>query len=255
MSGAGTDRDVTDGAAFDPPPALELIDVVKEYPGTPPVRALDGVNLRIDSGEMVAIVGQSGSGKSTLLHVAGTLDRPTSGRLLISGVDTTSLGDDQLAAVRSQHLGFVFQQFFLLDELTAAENVAMGLVYRGVAPATRVHRAREVLDRVGLAHRSHHLPKELSGGERQRVAIARALVTDPSLLLADEPTGNLDSASSHSILDLMENLHADGVTVAIITHDTEVAERAPRKISVADGRIASDSAVAEHTDVPVTVQF
>ena len=202
MSGSGTDRDVTDGAVFEPPPALELIDVVKEYPGTPPVRALDGVNLRIDSGEMVAIVGQSGSGKSTLLHVAGTLDRPTSGRLLISGVDTTSLGDDQLAAVRSQHLGFVFQQFFLLDELTAAENVAMGLVYRGVAPATRVHRAREVLDRVGL-----------------------------------------------------ENLHADGVTVAIITHDTEVADRAPRKISVADGRIASDSAVAEHTDVPVTVQF
>ena len=228
-------------------PALELIDIVKEYPGTPPVRALDGVNLRIDTGEMVAIIGQSGSGKSTLLHVAGTLDRPTSGRLKISGVDTTELSDDRLAAVRSRHLGFVFQQFFLLDELTAAENVALGLVYRGVAPATRMDLARQQLSRVGLAHRSHHLPKELSGGERQRVAIARALVTDPSLLLADEPTGNLDSASTGAILDLIESLHDEGVTVAIITHDAEVAERAPRTISVADGRIAADSGAAVAT--------
>lgn len=221
-------------------PALELVDVVKEYPGTPPVRALDGVSLRIDVGELVAIVGQSGSGKSTLLHVAGTLDRPTSGSVSISGVNTSDMSEDQLAAVRSQHLGFVFQQFFLLEELSAAENVALGLVYRAVPPAARVQRARDVLDRVGLGHRWHHLPKEMSGGERQRVAIARALVAEPSLLLADEPTGNLDSASTGAILDLIERLNDEGVTVAIITHDLDVAERAPRTISVSDGRIASD---------------
>lgn len=227
-------------SAVDLVPALELVDVVKEYPGTPPVRALDGVDLRIDVGELVAIVGQSGSGKSTLLHVAGTLDRPTGGSVSISGVDTSKMSEDQLASVRSQHLGFVFQQFFLLEELTAAENVALGLVYRGIPPAVRLERARAVLDRVGLGHRSHHLPKEMSGGERQRVAIARALVTEPSLLLADEPTGNLDSASTSAILDLIERLHSEGVTVAIITHDLEVAARAHRIVSVSDGKIASD---------------
>ncbi len=221
--------------------ALELIDIVKEYPGTPPVRALDGVSLRIDPGEMVAIVGQSGSGKSTLLHVAGTLDRPTSGELCISGVTTTSLSDDQLAAVRSRHLGFVFQQFFLLEELTALENVALGLVYQGVAPQERRERAAEVLDHVGLSHRLRHLPGELSGGERQRVATARALITRPSVLLADEPTGNLDSTSSASVLGLLKDLNAEGVTVVIITHDHEVADEAPRRVTMGDGRIVAEA--------------
>ncbi len=220
--------------------ALELVDVVKEYPGSPPVRALDHVSLRIDPGEMVAIVGQSGSGKSTLLHIAGTLDRPTSGDLRISGVQTTNLSDDQLAAVRSRHLGFVFQQFFLLEELTALENVALGLLYQGVVPSERRERAAAMLDRVGLGHRVHHLPRALSGGERQRTATARALITKPSVLLADEPTGNLDSASSASILELLKELNDDGVTVVIITHDHEVADRAQRRIVVGDGRIVQE---------------
>lgn len=222
--------------------AIELTDVIKEYPGVPPVRALDGINLRVDQGEMVSIIGQSGSGKSTLLHVAGTLDRPTSGGLQISGVETTSLSDDQLSAVRSRHLGFVFQQFFLLGDLTAVENVALGLTYQGVAPAERRERAATMLERVGLGHRTTHVPKALSGGERQRVAIARALIGEPSLLLADEPTGNLDSKSSDSILDLLENLHAEGVTIIVITHDPVVAGRTPRQITVGDGRIVADKA-------------
>jgi len=220
--------------------ALELTDVTKEYPGTPPVRALDGVSLRVDHGEMVAIVGQSGSGKSTLLHVAGTLERPTGGELRISGVETTTLSDDELSAVRSRHLGFVFQQFFLLDELTALENVALGLVYHGVAPDERTTRALEMLDRVGLGHRTHHLPRELSGGERQRVAIARALITGPSVLLADEPTGNLDTKSSASILGLLGELHADGATIVVITHDPKVAATSPRRVTVGDGRIVGE---------------
>jgi len=222
------------------PPALDLRGVTKEYPGTPPVRALDDVDLRVEAGELVAIVGQSGSGKSTLLHVAGTLDRPTAGELRISGVETTSLSDDQLAAVRARHLGFVFQQFFLLEELTATENVALGLAYQGVAPDERRARAVDLLDRVGLGHRGHHLPREMSGGERQRVAIARALIGGPSLLLADEPTGNLDSRSSQSILALLHELHDEGVTIVVITHDPEVAEMAPRRVTVGDGRILTE---------------
>ena len=222
------------------PPALELVAVGKEYAGSPPVRVLHGVDLRVDDGDFVTIVGQSGSGKSTLLHVAGTLDRPTSGRVLVAGVDTTELSDDQLAAVRSRHLGFVFQQFFLLEDLSALDNVALALAYQGVGMAERRARAGALLDRVGLSHRVHHLPREMSGGERQRVAIARALVTDPSLLLADEPTGNLDSQSTRSILDLLHELHDEGVTILVITHDTSVAALAPHQITVADGRITAD---------------
>lgn len=220
--------------------ALALTDIVKEYPGHPPVRALDGVSIRIDQGELASIVGQSGSGKSTLLQVAGTLDRPSSGVLEISGVDTTELTDDQLAAVRARHLGFVFQQFFLLEDLTAEENAAMGLTYHGIEPEERRRRAREILDRVGLGHRVGHYPRELSGGERQRVAIARALIGNPSVVLADEPTGNLDSRSSASILDLFDELHADGATIVTITHDQKVAERAPHRITVGDGRIVAE---------------
>ncbi len=220
--------------------ALELVDVVKEYAGTPPVRALDGVNVRIDVGEMVAIVGQSGSGKSTLLHVAGTLDRPSSGELLVAGVPTSELTDNELAALRSRTIGFVFQQFFLLDELTAVDNVALALVYQGIEPAERRRRAVRVLERVGLGHRLWHFPQQMSGGERQRVATARAIVTEPTVLLADEPTGNLDTASSASILDLIAQLHADGITVVIITHDHSVAARCARTITVADGTIVSD---------------
>ncbi|MDX2378617.1 MAG: ABC transporter ATP-binding protein [Acidimicrobiia bacterium] len=224
--------------------ALELVDVVKAYPGTPPVHALDGVSLRIERGELVAIVGPSGSGKSTMLHVMGTLDRPTSGRVLVDGIDLSQLGDRKLSAARSQLIGFVFQQFFLLDRATAVENVANGLLYSGALRSTRVRSAARALDRVGLAHRLHHRPNELSGGERQRVAIARALVHDPAIVLADEPTGNLDSKSGESVMELLRDLHADGRTIVVITHDRDLASSLPREVTVSDGRLAEAGAVA-----------
>jgi putative ABC transport system ATP-binding protein len=220
--------------------ALELIDVVKTYPGEPPVHALDSVSLRVDKGEMVGIVGPSGSGKSTLLHIIGTLDRPTSGEVLLGGVATAHMSDRQLSAVRSQMLGFVFQQFFLMEGISALDNVADGLLYRGVAPAKRRAAAMEALDRVGLAHRVHHVPSKLSGGERQRVAIARAIVNRPEIVLADEPTGNLDSRSGAAVMDLVRDLHRDGHTVIIITHDRELADSLPRRVSMLDGRIEQD---------------
>ncbi|MEM8926444.1 MAG: ABC transporter ATP-binding protein [Actinomycetota bacterium] len=221
--------------------ALELIDVVKEYEGTPPVRALDGVDLRIEQGELAAIVGPSGSGKSTMLQVMGTLDRPSSGVVRIDGREVSAFGDRRLSAVRSQLIGFVFQQFFLIDGMTALDNVANGLLYTGVATPERRYRAAEALVAVGLAKRIGHLPNQLSGGERQRVAIARALVHRPAIILADEPTGNLDSRSSDAILELIEELHRSGSTILVITHDLTVAERMPRRIAVRDGRIESDT--------------
>ena len=196
---------------------------------------------------MVGIVGPSGSGKSTLLHIIGTLDRPTSGEILLGGIATSNLSDRQLSAVRSQMLGFVFQQFFLIEGINAVENVANGLLYRGVAPAERRAAATEALERVGLGHRLHHVPNKLSGGERQRVAIARAIVNRPEIVLADEPTGNLDSKSGAAVMDLVRGLHAEGRTIIIITHDRELAESLPRRVTMRDGRVESD----ERDDVAV----
>ena len=221
--------------------ALELVDVVKTYPGTPPVRALDGVSLRIDHGELAAVVGPSGSGKSTMLHVMGTLDRPSEGAVRIDGREVSAFGDRRMSAVRARLIGFVFQQFFLIDGATAVDNVANGLLYSGTPLRERRLRAAEALISVGLVHRLDHLPNQLSGGERQRVAFARAIVHRPAIILADEPTGNLDSRSSGAILDLMHRLHEGGSTIVVITHDQDVAASLPRQISVRDGRIDGDS--------------
>ena len=224
------------------PAALELVDVAKEYPGNPPIRALDGVNLRVEQGELAAIVGPSGSGKSTMLHVMGTLDRPTSGTVSIAGHPVSDLSDRKLSAVRSELVGFVFQQFFLLDGESALDNVAGGLLYSGQPVRARREAAAETLERVGLAGRIHHRPNELSGGERQRVAIARALVSKPALVLADEPTGNLDSKTSESIQALLHELHREGSTIIVVTHDNELASSLPRQVRFRDGRIEHDSA-------------
>jgi putative ABC transport system ATP-binding protein len=219
---------------------IQLTDVVRSY-GSPPVTALAGVNLSVDQGEFVAIVGASGSGKSTLLNVIGTLDRPTSGAVSLGGVDTGRLSDAELSALRSRRIGFVFQQFHLREGVTALENVADGLLYTGTARAERRSRARAALERVGLGHRLTHLPNQMSGGERQRVAIARAVIGDPPLLLADEPTGNLDSRSGESVVELLHSLHRAGTSVVVITHDVALAARLPRRVSLSDGVVTSDS--------------
>jgi len=223
-------------------PALEMVEVVKEFPGSPPVRAIDGIDLTVQRGELTAIVGPSGSGKSTLLNVVGTLDRPTSGRVRIGGHDTSTLSDRQLSAVRSRAIGFVFQQFFLLDGLDAIDNVANGLLYTGMPRRERRAHARTALERVGLAHRLDHRPAQLSGGEKQRVAIARALAGEPQIVLADEPTGALDTRNSAAIQQLLRDLNATGTTILVITHDRELAESLPRQITFRDGRIEHDSA-------------
>lgn len=220
--------------------ALSLSGVVKEYPGTPPVRALGGIDLRIADGELVSIVGPSGSGKSTLLHVVGTLDRATAGDVHVAGFDVAALSDRELSAIRSQYLGFVFQQFFLLAGETALDNVADGLLYTGMALNDRRRLAAVALEKVGLENRAGHMATKLSGGERQRVAIARALIGNPRIVLADEPTGNLDSTTGASIVGLMEELNRDGTTIVVITHDRDIADQFPRKVSILDGLIESD---------------
>ena len=222
---------------------LSLHGVTKEYPTTPPVRALRGVDFAVTRGELIGVVGPSGSGKSTLLHIMGTLDRPTAGEVTVAGYNVADLSDKDLSALRSRHIGFVFQQFHLLSGYTALDNVADGLLYTGLNVGTRRELARRALLRVDMGHRLDHVATKLSGGERQRVAVARALVGSPSIVLADEPTGNLDTRNSDGIVDLIRQINDEGVTFVVITHNPEIAEAFPRTAGLRDGRIEYDTGV------------
>jgi putative ABC transport system ATP-binding protein len=222
-------------------PVLDIDNVTKTYPGEPPVQALRGLSLTIGRGELVGIVGPSGSGKTTLLQLMGTLDRPTSGRVRITGLDVATMADEEVAYLRATRIGFVFQQFFLAEHSTVLDNVADGLLYAGIPISERRQRALDALELVGLAERPHARPTQLSGGQRQRVAIARALVGQPAIVLADEPTGNLDQATGHAILSLVDQLHRAGSTIVVITHDHAIAQRMPRKVEILDGRIVADT--------------
>ncbi|HEV7450177.1 MAG TPA: ABC transporter ATP-binding protein [Pseudonocardiaceae bacterium] len=239
------------GSAIDGPgvPLLEVDNVTKSYPGEPPVQALRGVNLTIGHGELVGVVGPSGSGKTTLLQLMGTLDRPTSGRVRITGLDVAEMADEDVTYLRATRIGFVFQQFFLAEHSTVLDNVADGLLYAGIPLKQRRQRALDALELVGLAGRPDARPTQLSGGQRQRVAIARALVGQPAIVLADEPTGNLDQATGHAVLALVEQLHQAGSTIVVITHDHAIAERMARKVEILDGRIVADTGLAAYTDL------
>jgi putative ABC transport system ATP-binding protein len=234
------------GAASEP--VLELVTVTKIYPGKPPVPALQGVSVSVAAGELVAVLGPSGSGKTTLLHLAGTLDRPTTGTVRVAGLDVSTLSDRQLAGLRASSIGFVFQQFFLAEHQSVLDNVADGLLYVGVALAQRRDLAAAALGLVGLGHKLAARPTQLSGGERQRVAIARAIAGEPAIVLADEPTGNLDQATGAAILDLLGQLNAAGTTIVVVSHEQQVAARMRRQVRMLDGRIVSDTAAQAAAD-------
>src|SRR5262245_62135977 len=227
-----------------PMPVLELSTVSKTYPSEPPVTALCGVDLTVTAGELVAVVGPSGSGKTTLLHVVGTLDRPSVGTVRVTGVDASGMTDRELAWLRATRIGFVFQQFFLAEHASILDNVADGLLYAGIGYHERREQAAAALSAVELGDRLHARPTQLSGGQRQRVAIARALVGAPAIVLADEPTGNLDHATGHAILALLDQLNRSGTTIMVITHDRDIAARMPRRVELLDGRIVSDTATS-----------
>lgn len=250
MSLASAGSPSTTHMSGDNPTVLSLSGVAKTYAGTPPVHALRDINLDIRSGELVAVVGPSGSGKSTLLHVVGTLDRATAGAVAVAGHDVDQLNDKQLSSLRSRHIGFVFQQFFLLAGETALDNVADGLLYTGMALSDRRVLGERALTQVGLDHRMEHEATKLSGGERQRVAIARALIGSPDIILADEPTGNLDSQAGEDLVRLIEKLNASGTTLVVITHDREMAARFPRRVSLLDGRVVEDTGTTEGRGSP-----
>ncbi len=243
MSAPAVSPLVTPGAGHQP--VLQLTAVEKTYPSTPPVRALAGVDLSVDAGELVAVVGPSGSGKTTLLHVMGTLDRPTSGTVRITDLDASAMSDRELAGLRARRIGFVFQQFFLAEHATILDNVADGLLYAGISHARRRELALDALEAVELGNRVSARPTQLSGGQRQRVAIARALVGRPAIVLADEPTGNLDHKTGQAILALLDELHRGGTTIVVITHDRDIAAHMPRQVHVLDGHIITDTGATQ----------
>jgi len=223
------------------PVVMELIELRKSYPGNPPVEALRGIDLVVHRGELLALVGTSGSGKSTMLNIMGALDRPTSGKLCVDGQDLSNFSDRELSTLRGSRIGFIFQQFHLIAGLSVLENVSTGLLYQGINRSLRMEKATQLLSRVGLGDRMTHLPHELSGGQQQRVAIARALMGDPAIVLADEPTGNLDSETSEEIMDLIHQLNEGGSTIVVVTHDGELARSLPGVVTLLDGVVKSDS--------------